>query len=80
MQKDEEAGTQEVENDPEKVLSSEDEFPDGGLKAWTVVLGVSLPFARRILTDVSVGGVWRSHDFRLCKCVGCTGKQLAVPE
>ena len=47
--KDEEAGTQEVANDPEKVLSTEDEFPDGGLKAWAVVLGVSLPFARRIL-------------------------------
>jgi hypothetical protein len=39
-QKGEETATEKIANDPEKVLSSEDEFPDGGLKAWTVVLGV----------------------------------------
>jgi len=33
-QKDREAGL-------EKVLSNEGEFPDGGLRAWAVVLGVS---------------------------------------
>ena len=78
-QKGKEAGTQKVENDPEKALSSDDEFPDGGLKAWAVVLGVSLHFARKKdLTNVTVGGVWRSHHFRLCECVGCTRNQLAV--
>jgi hypothetical protein len=39
-QKGEEAATDKIANDPEKVLSSEDEFPDGGLRAWAVVLGV----------------------------------------
>ena len=53
-QKGGEAGNQEVATHlkpPEKVLSSasEDEFPDGGLRAWAVVLSVGLPFARRIL-------------------------------
>ena len=48
-QEGEEAVAQEVANDPEKVLSTEDEFPDGGLRAWAVVLGVSLQFARSIL-------------------------------
>jgi len=40
-QKDGEEGTKKVADDPEKVISSEDEFPDGGLRAWAVVLGVS---------------------------------------
>jgi hypothetical protein len=47
-QKVEEAAIEKIANDPEKSLSSEDEFPDGGLKAWTVVLGVgrgSVPFS-----------------------------------
>lgn len=83
-QKGKDAGTQEIASDPkdpETVLSSasEDEFPDGGLKAWAVVLSVGLPFARRILLMFTVGCVLRSHDFRLCECVGCTKKQLAVP-
>jgi len=40
-QKDEGAAIEEITNDPEKALSSEDEFPDGGLRAWAVVSGVS---------------------------------------
>ena len=41
-------GTQEAASNPEEpenVLSSasEDEFPDGGLRAWAVVLSVGLP-------------------------------------
>jgi len=43
-QKDVEGGTKEVADDPE-ILSSEDEFPDGGLRAWAVVLGVCLCFS-----------------------------------
>ena len=45
-QNDGEGGTKGVEDDPEKVVSSEGEFPDGGLRAWAVVLGVSLRFTR----------------------------------
>jgi hypothetical protein len=48
-QQDWETATEEVVNDPEKALSSEDEFPDGGLRAWAVLLGVShgpVPFSQ----------------------------------
>lgn len=41
MQKDMESGSTKAPGDPEKVLPSEDEYPDGGLRAWAVVLGVS---------------------------------------
>lgn len=48
-QKESEEGTKKVADDPE-ALSSEDEFPDGGLGAWAVVLGVgSCFFLRRIV-------------------------------
>jgi hypothetical protein len=46
-QKDEGGGTEKLADDLE-VLSSEDEFPDGGLRAWAVVLGVGLCLSRKI--------------------------------
>lgn len=47
--KNSEEGTKEVADDPE-VVSSEDEFPDGGLRAWAVVLGVgSSLFKKRLV-------------------------------
>jgi hypothetical protein len=39
-QKDWEGGTKNIEDVSGKAVSSEDEFPDGGLRAWAVVLGV----------------------------------------
>jgi hypothetical protein len=49
IQKDEAGDTKKVPGDPEKVLSNEDEFPDGGLRAWAVVLGVGPSLSIKIL-------------------------------
>lgn len=78
-QKDGEVATEEVGNDPEKVLSSEDEFPDGGPRAWAVVLGVGVCLSLNNLTNTTVGCVLHSNDIRLRECMGCTRKRPAVP-
>ena len=56
-QKDREGGTKKGVDDPEKVLTSEDEFPDGGLRAWAVVMGVGLCLSLKDPTEVIVGCV-----------------------
>lgn len=53
-QKDMEAGTKKV---LEKASSSEDQFPDGGLRAWAVLLGVG--------PCLSVKGSYQCH-YRVC--------------
>jgi len=76
-QKDSKAGTKEVADDPE-VSSSEDEFPDGGLRAWAVVLGVGSWIFSKGRTDATIGRILHSDDFRLRECVGGTRKRLVL--
>ena len=77
-QKDGEVATDEVENNPEEVLSSEDEFPDGGPRAWAVVLGVRMCLSLNNLTNATVGCVLHYGDIRLRECMGCTRKRHAM--
>ena len=77
-QKNREVGTKKLPDDPEKVLSSEDEFPDGGLKAWTVVLGVGPYLLSKGHTNVIAGCVLYSNNFRLRECLGCTRMRFAL--
>lgn len=47
--------------------------PDGGLRAWLVVLGVSVDLVRPLidrLIIMMIGCMWNVRDLWLCECVG----------
>lgn len=61
-----------ADNNPEPVVV--DECPDGGLRAWLVVFGVSRARANGCLTytdSYRTGYVQHILNIRICECMGC---------
>lgn len=70
-----EGGKESIDESEEVVQFSYDDIPDGGLRAWLVVLGVSfrlLVCAGSITDSILSGCLWNFRHLWICQCLGST--------